>query len=99
MDNNTYYIDGVGQVHFVNGNIRIDCIEYKMVTDATGASSPKPTVNGCIVVPPQGFLSMLNAMQDLATKLVEAGVFVDNKNNKVDGVPTEVTSSENKPNS
>lgn len=78
----TMFIDGVGQIHFVGGMVRLDCIEYKMQSDATGNASPKPMNTTTIVMPPQGFLAMLKSMQDLAGKLVEAGVFLDTKDQK-----------------
>ena len=66
------YIDGVGQVHFINGMIRMDMI---VLEPRQGEEAPIPADAGQIVMTPQGFLTMLGSMQQLADKLAEAGIF------------------------
>lgn len=68
--NYTVYIDGIRQVHFIGGMIRMDTF----VLQAQEGDKPVPAEVGQIVMTPQGFLSMLASMQQLADKLVEAGV-------------------------
>ena len=70
--NNAQYIDGVGQVHFINGMIRMDMIVLKPQQEG---EAPIPEGAGQIVMTPQGFLTMLGSMQQLADKLAEAGIF------------------------
>lgn len=64
------YIDGMAQAHFINGMIRMDTFILKPQQGA----EPVPSDAGQLVMTPQGFLSMLASMQQLADKLVEAGV-------------------------
>lgn len=64
------YIDGIRQVHFIGGMIRMDTF----VLQTQEGDKPVPAAVGQIVMTPQGFLSMLGSMQQLADKLVEAGV-------------------------
>ena len=64
------FIDGINQIHFVGGMVRLDM--YVL--------SPQPGVEpvqddaGRIVMTPQAFLSFMEAMQQFAGKLAEAGV-------------------------
>ena len=67
---NVTFIDGVSQVHFLNGNIRLDTFVLQGQQDA----EPVPLENAQLVLTPQGFLSMLGAMQNIAEKLAEAGL-------------------------
>ena len=64
------YIDGISQVHFMNGMIRIDLFALQPQPNA----EPVQEKAGQLVMTPQGFLSALGAMQQLADKLAEAGV-------------------------
>ena len=68
--NNTTYIDGVKQAHFIGGMVRMDM--FILLPGQGGESAP--VESGQLVMTPQGFLSMLGSMQQLADKLVEAGV-------------------------
>ncbi len=65
------YIDGISQIHFVNNMVRLDTFVLEPKQDA----EPEQVRAGQIVMTPQGFLSALNAMQQLADRLVESGVF------------------------
>ncbi len=67
--NNTY-IDGISQIHFLNNMVRMDTF---VLAPASG-EEPRQEKTGQIVMTPQGFLSALGAMQQLADRLVEAGV-------------------------
>ena len=64
------YIDGMMQAHFINGMVRMDTF----ILRPQQGGEPVPADAGQIVMTPQGFLSMLASMQQLADKLVEAGV-------------------------
>ena len=64
------FIDGVSQVHFLNGNIRLDTFVFQ----GQQGAEPAPVENAQLVLTPQGFLAMLGAMQQLAEKLAEAGI-------------------------
>lgn len=64
------FIDGVSQAHLLNGNIRLDTF----VLQGQQGADPVQVENAQLVFTPQGFLSMLGAMQHLADKLTEAGI-------------------------
>ncbi len=65
-----HYIDGFSQVHFVGGMIRIDTF----VLDPRPEAEAVPEDAGQLVMTPQAFVGALDAMQQLADKLAEAGV-------------------------
>ena len=64
------FVDGVSQVHLINGNIRLDTF----VLQGQAGADPTPVENAQIILTPQGFLAMLGSMQQLAEKLTEAGL-------------------------
>ena len=70
MKSDHYYIDGVSQIHFAGGMVRLDMFVL----------SPQPGDEalqidaGRIVMTPQAFLSAMDAMQNFVGKLAEAGV-------------------------
>ncbi|MBQ2761078.1 MAG: hypothetical protein IJE96_04065 [Mailhella sp.] len=64
------FIDGVSQVHLINGNIRLDTF----ILQGKQGAEPVQEENAQLVLTPQGFLAMLGAMQQLAEKLTEAGL-------------------------
>ncbi len=64
------YIDGFNQVHFVGGMIRIDTFVLAPRPDAEPAQEDA----GQLAMTPQAFVGALNAMQQLAARLAEAGV-------------------------
>lgn len=64
------FIDGVSQVHLINGNIRLDTF----ILQGKQGADPVQEENAQLVLTPQGFLAMLGAMQQLAEKLTEAGL-------------------------
>ena len=71
---NTTFIDGVSQVHFIGGLIRLDTFVLQGQQDA----APAPETTGQLLMTPEGFLSVLGAMEHLAEKLAEAGVLQKN---------------------
>ena len=70
------YADGIGQIHFAGAMVRFD-----FVTLQPGAEgeAPTPQSNVRVIMPPQGFLSAFNSMQQLIDKLLEAGVLKKNE--------------------
>ena len=70
------YADGIGQIHFAGAMVRFD-----FVTLQPGAEGEAPTLqsNVRVIMPPQGFLSAFNSMQQLIDKLLEAGVLKKNE--------------------
>ena len=71
------FADGIGQIHFVGGMVRYDFVTLQPEADG---QAPVPQSNVRIIMPPQGFLSAFNSMQQLIDKLVEAGVLQKNEN-------------------
>lgn len=68
------YIDGFSQLHFIAGMVRADMFVF-----APGAGEkPDQKDAGRLVMTPQGFLTVLNSMQQLADRLVEAGILQRN---------------------
>jgi len=72
------YADGIGQIHFAGGMVRFDFVTLQ--PDADGKGEPVPLCKERIIMPPQGFLSAFNSMQNLIDKLLEAGVLQKNVN-------------------
>ena len=70
------YADGIGQIHFAGAMVRFDFITLQPEADG---KAPTPRSNMRIIMPPQGFLSAFNSMQQLIDKLVEAGVLKKNE--------------------
>ena len=70
------FADGIGQIHFAGAMVRFD-----FVTLQPGAEgeAPVPQSSVRIIMPPQGFLSAYNSMQQLIDKLLEAGVLKKNE--------------------
>ncbi len=74
------YVDGVSQIHFVNGMVRIDLarIEPKVEPEKPGQVTFER-----LLFNPQGFLSTFSAMQQLVDKLIEAGVLQRKENERM----------------
>ncbi len=66
----TMYIDGISRIHFINGMVRMEA--FLLEPQAEG--EPAQTGAGQLIMTPQGFLSALGAMQQLAQRLEESGV-------------------------
>ena len=71
MEKKELYADGIGQIHFVGNMVRFDFVTLQP-TEEGKAPEPQNTVR--VIMPPQGFLSAFNSMQQLIDKLVAAGV-------------------------
>ncbi len=76
-DKKEMFVDGIGQIHFAGGMIRMDLVTLQP-TEEGKAPIPEPKVR--LIMPPQGFLATFNAMQQLIDKLVDAGVLKKNDN-------------------
>ncbi|MBR2435386.1 MAG: hypothetical protein IKB22_07940 [Lentisphaeria bacterium] len=76
-DKKEIFADGIGQIHFAGGMVRYDFITLQPQEEG---KAPTPEASCRIIMPPQGFLSAFNAMQQLIDKLVEAGVLQKNEN-------------------
>ena len=70
------FADGIGQIHFAGAMVRFD-----FVTLQPGAEGEAPVAESTVrvIMPPQGFLSAYNSMQQLIYKLLEAGVLKKNE--------------------
>ncbi len=66
----TMYIDGISRIHFINGMVRMEA--FLLEPQAEG--EPAQAGAGQLIMTPQGFLSALGAMQQLAQRLEESGV-------------------------
>ncbi len=71
------FADGIGQIHFAGGMIRLDLVSLQPTEEGKAPASEAHTR---LIMPPQGFLSAFNSMQQLIDKLVEAGVLKKNEN-------------------
>ena len=69
------YADGVVQIHFAGNMVRFDFVTLQPAADG---EAPKTEPSERVIMPPQGFLSMFNSMQQLIDKLVDAKVLQKN---------------------
>lgn len=65
------YVDGIAQIHFVNGMVRIDLARAE---PQEGRDKPELQIFERVILSPQGFLNSLAIMQQLADKLADNGV-------------------------
>ncbi len=70
------FADGIGQIHFAAGMVRYDFVTFQPEEEG---KAPSPKSNIRIIMPPQGFLTAFNSMQQLIDKLLEAGVLQKNE--------------------
>ena len=75
-ENKEMFADGLGQIHFTGGMVRMDFMTLQPGEDG---NTPVPQVSHRLIMPPQGFLNTFNGMQQLIDKLVEAGVVQKNE--------------------
>ncbi len=70
-DKKEIFADGVGQIHFAGGMVRLD-----FVTLQPEESGKKPSTQQVLRIdmPPRGFLTAFNSMRQMLDKLVENGV-------------------------
>ena len=64
------FIDGFQQVHFLGGMVRIDTFRLAPQQDAEPLQEPVVQ----LIMTPQGFITALNTLQQLADKLVNLGI-------------------------
>ena len=70
------FADGIGQIHFAGAMVRFDFVTLQPGEDG---AAPVPQSNIRVIMPPQGFLSAYNSMQQLIDKLLDAGVLQKNE--------------------
>ena len=70
------FADGIGQIHFAGGMVRFDLMTLQPTEEG---KAPRPASHTRLIMPPQGFLSAFNSMQQLIDRLVEAGVLKKNE--------------------
>lgn len=67
------YADGIHEISFGNGVIRLDL--YSLSTlDKAADGKPKRDLRQRVVLSPQGFLESLAVMQGMVAKLEQAGI-------------------------
>ena len=76
MEKKEIFADGIGQIHFAGNMVRFDFVTLQPEADG---KAPVPQSNIRVIMPPQGFLSAYNSMQQLIDKLLEAGVLQKNE--------------------
>ena len=69
------FADNMGQISFAGGMVRYDFVSVRPGEDG---AAPVAETKVRVIMPPQGFLSACNSMQQLVGKLVEAGVLQRN---------------------
>lgn len=75
MEKKEIFADGIGQIHFAGNMVRFDFVTLQPEADG---KAPVPQSNIRVIMPPQGFLSAFNSMQQLIDKLLEAGILQKN---------------------
>ncbi|NCB09106.1 MAG: hypothetical protein EOM73_13195 [Bacteroidia bacterium] len=76
MEKKEIFADGIGQIHFAGSMVRFDFVTLQPEADG---KAPVPESSVRIIMPPQGFLSAFNSMQQLIDKLLDAGVLQKNE--------------------
>lgn len=71
-----YFADGIGQIHFAGAMVRFD---YVTLQPGADGEAPVPETVLRVIMPPQGFLSAYNSMEQLIDKLLEAGILKKNE--------------------
>ncbi|MBQ9338230.1 MAG: hypothetical protein IJS14_13140 [Lentisphaeria bacterium] len=79
MEEKEIFADGIGQIHFAGGMVRYDFISLQ---PAGENKPPVPRTAIRIIMPPMGFLSAFNSMQQMIDKLLDAGILQKNENAK-----------------
>lgn len=79
-DDKEIFIDGIGQIHFLNGMVRYDLISLQ--PNPKDAKQPVPELKARIIMPPEGFLRTFDTMQKLIDQLSEAGIIKKKENAK-----------------
>ena len=76
-DKKEIYADGIGQIHFAGAMVRFDFVTLQPKAEG---EAPVPESSIRIIMPPQGFLSAYNSMEQLINKLLDAGILQKNEN-------------------
>ncbi|OGV31862.1 MAG: hypothetical protein A2020_04055 [Lentisphaerae bacterium GWF2_45_14] len=71
-DDKEIFVDGIGQIHFLNGMVRYDLISLQ--PNQENQKQPIPEMKARIIMPPEGFLRTFDTMQKLIDQLSEAGI-------------------------
>ncbi len=75
-ERNEIFADGISSVHFYKGTVRFDLVSLEPSEDG------KPEIvnqKDRIIMPPNGLLSVYNALQNLVNQLVDAKVLKKNE--------------------
>ena len=75
-DKKEFYADGIGQIHFAGMMVRFDFVTLQPKAEG---EPPVPESTIRVIMPPQGFLSAYNSMDQMIKKLVDAGIFQRNE--------------------
>jgi len=77
-DRNTVelYFDNVGQIHYINGNIKLDMLTI----DPSAPQQPAGFIGTRIVMSLQSFLNSFEAAKNMIDKLVANGVLSQTSN-------------------
>ncbi|MGN7612425.1 hypothetical protein ACQZV8_10105 [Magnetococcales bacterium HHB-1] len=67
------YMDGIGEIGFQGGMVRMNLVNLS-ATQKDEQGNPTLESNQQVVTSLRGFLISLNSMQEMADKLLEAGV-------------------------
>lgn len=88
------YSDGVGQVHFLGGMLRLDLVSFKPGEKTDGddkAANAKPVVVERVVMSPNAFLATFDSFVNMIEKLKQAGVIAEQPaEDKAPAAPTPV---------
>ena len=82
------FIDGFSQIHFYAGMVRINTYTFQpQGGEKPGQEAPHADA-GQLVMSPQAFVGILNAMQKMAGKLADAGLLkLEKPNEGADAAP------------
>ncbi len=72
-----FFADGIGQIHFAGGMVRLDFVT--LAPEADG-KAPSPRSNRRVILSPQGFPGAHHSMPQLIGKLADAGARLRNEN-------------------
>lgn len=76
-DTKEIYSDGIGQIHFTGGMVRIDFMTLQPTNEE--GKPPVAESKARVIMPPQAFIAAYNSMQQLLDKLVDAGLIKKNE--------------------
>nr|VFJ65263.1 MAG: hypothetical protein BECKFW1821B_GA0114236_11026 [Candidatus Kentron sp. FW] len=91
---NEIYADGIGEIAFAQGVVRIDLVSLSPEYRGGDDSPPKFEFKQRIIMSPEGFLRSFDIMQGLVGQLLEKGVI--QKHRSESGVATDTTDTQQK---